>query len=338
MQGDDGVSADDVIYGIEMILGRTPDKALVDYHLDLKFSSRAELGKYLIGTDEFKHNFLGNKPSSNIWEQKARQAAERKERLKSFGPCACGLLVDTIYGLFVVDPEDASVTNALLQHGRYAENELAAFKELVTNNSAILVVGCHIGAHVVPLAKHCKMLVGIEANPNTFKFLKANILLNECNNVTLYNIAANDKEEMIDFMLNRDNSGGSKRIPHLSDIPYTYDSPEIVKIQAFRLDDTLGDARFDLIIMDIEGSEYFALHGMQNQLTHARALAVEFLPHHIRDVANVGINQFIDVILPHFNQMFVESKDVITSKGNIRATLVEMFDANEGHDLIFFLK
>ena len=342
--GSDGVipplaiSAIDVISGIEMILGRTPDKALVDYHLGLGFSNRAELGKYLIGTDEFKNKFLGIEPPSNIWEQKARQAAERKERLKSFGPSACGLLVDTIYGLFAVDPEDASVTNALLQHGRYAENELAAFKELITDDSNILVVGCHIGAHVVPLAKRCKMLVGVEANPNTFKFLKANIQLNECNNVTLYNIAANDKEEMIDFMLNRDNSGGSKRIPHHHNIPYAYDNPEIVKVHAFRLDDTLGDAHFDLIIMDIEGSEYFALRGMPNQLARARVLAVEFLPHHIRDVANVGINQFIDTIMPHFNQMFVEGKDAIISKGNIKPTLVKMFDANEGHDLIFFIK
>ncbi len=104
------------------------------------------------------------------------------------------------------------------------------------------------------------------------------------------------------------------------------------------MDDLLGDRQFDLIIMDIEGSEYFALLGMQRQLARARALAVEFLPHHIKDVANVGINQFVDTILPHFNQMFFESRDLRISKHDIRSTLVTMFDANEGHDLIFFVK
>lgn len=310
----------------------------MDYHLGLGFSNRAELGKYLISTDEFKDKFLGIQPTSNIWEHRARQAAERRERLKSFGPCAFGLLVDTIHGPFAVDPEDASVTMALLQHGRYAENELTLFKELITQDSDVLVVGCHIGAHVVPLARKCKTLVGIEANPNTFKLLKANMLLNECNNVKLYNIAASNKEEKIKFLLNRDNSGGSKRMPHRSYEHYTYDNPEIIEIQAFPSDETLGDIQFDLIIMDIEGSEYFALLGMQNQLAHARALAVEFLPHHISDVANVGINQFVDAILPHFNQMFIDNKDAMISKNNIRSTLVEMFNANEGRDLIFFIK
>jgi hypothetical protein len=61
-----GVSADDVISGIELILGRTPNQALVDYHVSLGFSNRAELGKYLISTDEFKNGLLGIEPTSNI--------------------------------------------------------------------------------------------------------------------------------------------------------------------------------------------------------------------------------------------------------------------------------
>jgi FkbM family methyltransferase len=338
MSSDSGVSADDVISGIELILGRTPDQALVDYHVSLRFRNRAELGKYLMSTDEFKNRLMGIDPTSNIWEQRAQRAAERKQRLKSFGPCACGLLVNTANGLFAVNPEDESVSAALLQHGCYAEEELGLLKKLITQDSSVLVVGSHIGAHVVPLAKKCKAVVAIEANPNTFKLLRTNIILNECKNVMLYNIAASDKEEVIKFLLNRANSGGSKRMPHESYIHYTYDNPEVIEIRAFPLDDTLGDESFDLIVMDIEGSEYFALRGMQNHLSRARALAVEFLPHHLRDIANVGIDQFVEAILPHFNKMHIEHRDIVNDKSNIRTTLVEMFNANEGHDLIFFMK
>jgi hypothetical protein len=49
-----GVTADDVIASIEMILGRTPDQALVDYHLTLGFADRFALGKYMMSTDEFR--------------------------------------------------------------------------------------------------------------------------------------------------------------------------------------------------------------------------------------------------------------------------------------------
>ena len=214
MSGNSGVSADDVISGIENDSRLDAGSGSRRLSFGPWISNRAELGKYLTSTDEFKNRLLGIKPTSSIWEQKAQHAAERKERLKSFGSHACGLLVDTIYGLFAVDPEDASVSAALLQRGSYAENELRLLKELITQESNVLVVGSHIGAHVVPLAKNCKTLVSIEANPNTFKLLKANVLLNECSNVVMYNIAASDKKETIEFLLNRDNSGGSKRIPH----------------------------------------------------------------------------------------------------------------------------
>src|SRR5215469_15327795 len=49
-----GITADDVIAGIEMLLGRTPDAALVDYHLGLGFADRFALGKYIINTGEFQ--------------------------------------------------------------------------------------------------------------------------------------------------------------------------------------------------------------------------------------------------------------------------------------------
>jgi hypothetical protein len=54
-----GVTADDVIASIEMILGRTPDQALVDYHLKLGFADRFALGKYMMSTDEFRVQLFG---------------------------------------------------------------------------------------------------------------------------------------------------------------------------------------------------------------------------------------------------------------------------------------
>ena len=102
---DTGISADDVVAGIEMILGWTPDQNLIDYHLRLGFSTRYELGNYLTHIEEFKVKYLGIEPSSNNWDEKAQRANERKQRLKTFGSHAFGVLVDTKHGFFVVDPE-----------------------------------------------------------------------------------------------------------------------------------------------------------------------------------------------------------------------------------------
>jgi hypothetical protein len=187
-----GVSADDVIASIEMILGRTPDAELVEYHLRLGFPDRFALGKYMISTDEFR--------MSREWEDRAWRAFDRKDRLLSFGPNAWGLLVKTKHGLFAVDPEDGVVGAALLNEGCYSETEYMLAKSLISQTSDVLVVGAHIGAFAVPLSRACNELIAIEANPHTFAFLKTNFILNQRSNVALYNIAAGDKAAKIKFL------------------------------------------------------------------------------------------------------------------------------------------
>jgi hypothetical protein len=132
-----GVSADDIIASIEMILGRTPDQALVDYHLKLGFADRFALGKYMISTDEFRAQFHGSMRNHTNhdptkWQERARQALDRKSRLLSFGPNARGLLVTTKHGLFSVDPEDSGVSTILLHEGCYAEPEYILAKSLIS--------------------------------------------------------------------------------------------------------------------------------------------------------------------------------------------------------------
>jgi FkbM family methyltransferase len=277
------------------------------------------------------------KPIVDHWKAKAEQAAERRARLQSFGPRASAILVDTDHGFFAVDPEDSSVSSQLLHNGAYADNEIDQLLPLVSDTGSVLVVGSHVGSHVVRLSRRCHQLVAIEANPNTFRLLMANLALNRCDNVKAYNLAASDKPERLKFLLNRENSGGSKRAPVIAAESYFYDNPEEVEIEAVALDDLLGEREFDLILMDIEGSEYFALRGMQRLLTSARALAVEFLGHHITDVAGVTIEQFSDVITPFFEFLYVPGAGV-THRPHVGEKLAEMFYAGQGHDLIYFFK
>jgi len=275
---------------------------------------------------------------SDEWQQRAQRAVERKNRLQSFGPHAFGLIVSTKHGFFAVNVEDNSVTSALLHQGSYADHELDMFESLISQTSDVLVVGPHIGSHAVPLSKRCRSLTAIEANPNTFTYLKANMLLNQCSNMNIYNVAASNKKEKIKFLLSRENSGGSKRVPLEPHLCYVYDDPETVEVDAMPLDQLLGPTAFDLIVMDIEGSEYFALMGMQNILASSKTLAVEFLPNHLKDVADVGPQDFINTILPHFPWMYLEKDRSLVSKDKISERIVSMYDAGENHDLIYFLK
>ena len=86
---------------------------------------------------------------------------------------------------------------------------------------------------------------------------------------------------------------------------YFYDNPKVTVVQGVRLDDYLNDHDFDLVFMDIEGSEYFAFLGMQDIFAHAKALIVEFLPHHLIQVAGVTVEQFLAPLMPHFRSLTI---------------------------------
>src|SRR5271157_6099415 len=104
--------------------------------------------------------------------------------------------------------------------------------------------------------------------------------------------------------MSRVNSGGSKRMPLTRDYMYFYDSPDIVTVGADRLDDLLDGERFNVVFMDIEGSEYFALGGMQKILTSAKVLFMEFVPHHLKNVGGVSVHQLLELISPHLPTLF----------------------------------
>jgi FkbM family methyltransferase len=192
----------------------------------------------------------------------------------------------------------------------------------------MLLVGAHIGALLVPLSKAAASIAGVEANPVTYERLRLNVLMNPCANVRLFNVAASDSAEPIEFVMSRANSGGSKRMPLVRNEIYFADDPEVAVVPAIRLDDLFPEERFDLVFMDIEGSELFALRGMPRILSTAKVVICEFYPIMIREVAGGGAADFLQP-LEAFNTLVIPSLRRIVHKEDFRATLEEMF----AHDL-----
>jgi len=200
------------------------------------------------------------------------------------------------------------------------------------------VVGAHVGTIAVPLAKHCDHLIAVEANPWTYRLLKANIALNDVTNITTLNLAASDKEETIKFVMNTANSGGSKRLPRVHENMYFYDSPQIIDIEAHSLDEIIGSQEFALVFMDIEGSEYFALKGMKRILQSTPVLILEFIPHLLRNVAGVEPEEFAELLMPYFNELHVLSLNERVKKAEFSTTLRRMYDCDHSDMGLIFKK
>ena len=256
--------------------------------------------------------------------------------LNSLGKDVKALIVETKNGVFAVDPADLEVGAKLREKGEYGISEINQISQLIDNQSSVLIVGAHIGSLAIPIANICAKLVAIEANPSNFKLLETNVKLNNTSNIILHNIAASNKKETIKFQLNTVNSGGSKRVPINNHYMYTYDNPEVIDVDAYSLDNYLSNNKFDLVLIDIEGSEYFAMQGMKDILSQTQTLIVEFLPHHITNVAGVKLTDFLDNIPGHLTKLTIPSKNKTYPIDIGIVTLQQMFQSGQGDDGIIF--
>jgi len=248
-----------------------------------------------------------------------------------------GNLVGTIYrtpnGIFSISAADIYIANVLRRNHAWAAEEVFSISAATEAGSRVLFVGAHIGTLVIPVSRQAGEVVAIEANPDTYRFLMTNLMFNDVTNVTVHQVAAGEADGEIEFLLSRENSGGAKRRPVKSDPRYVYDHPSVVRVPMKRLDD-LVEGSFSTIVMDIEGSEYFALKGMPRLLAGAERLFIEFLPHHIRNVAGVTSDEFCDLILPHLPSVTIGGRRFDGEAA--RLELRRMFEAEKDEDLICF--
>ena len=124
-------------------------------------------------------------------------------------------------------------------------------------------------------------------------------------------VAASDAPGQLEFVLNRVNSGGSKRLPKVTMESYVFDA-ERQNICAVRLDDVV-DEWVDVVLMDIEGGEIFALRGMSRLLSGVTYLSVGFLPHLIINVASVGVDEWLQCIPLEFDRAYWPDQGIIVS-------------------------
>ena len=266
---------------------------------------------------------------------KNRKSAKISRQL---GDGVKSVIVESKNGTLAVDPRDLEVGLKLRNNGSYGLDEIARINELISTQSNVLIVGAHIGSLVIPIAKNCNKVVAIEANPNNFNLLKTNLHLNKTENVSIHNIAASSKQETIKFQMNVVNSGGSKRLPKNNEYMYRYDNPEVIEVQAHSLDEYLDENNFDLVLIDIEGSEYFAMQGMEKILSNCNTLIVEFLPHHLKNVADVTVEQFLSLIPKQFTKLTIPSKNETHPIDIGGVVLQQMYNNKEGDDGLIFTK
>jgi len=256
--GGSGVTADEIIACIEMVLGRTPDLSLVEYHLELGFADRFALGEYMIGTQEFRNRYFQKIPG--------RGTADRPV------PVFLGdrVLAVTHRGnpIYLI-PLDVDLTPSIVVHGQWESHvERTIFGSLQPGNT-VIDLGANVGYHTLAMAGAVGpggQVHAFEANPEVMRLLKATMFINGMGWVRLYENAALDRPGTITLASMPGHFGsGHVLIEGAPRSDYGQGYSTRVEVPAVTLDAALGNSvgPVDLIHMDIEGSEPLALRGAQ---------------------------------------------------------------------------
>ena len=131
--------------------------------------------------------------------------------------------------------------------------------------------------------------------------------MNDAQNIEIHNFAAGDRTGDVPFLASGLNSGGSgiEMNDGRQEEAHIYGSPKKITVPMRRLDEAFPEARFDLIVMDIEGAEAVALRGMSTLIGRSRALLVEVFEHHLRRIARVSNEEFLSLVGAHFDEAFI---------------------------------
>lgn len=186
------------------------------------------------------------------------------------------------------------------------DQDASFFRHYLKPGDICVDVGANVGfftllssALVGPSGK----VYAFEPNPQVYKYLEANLALNQAKNVISYNIAIGDKD--IDARLSvprkKDDHGYITSDNRGLEIPISMKKLDSMDIE---------NGSISLIKLDIEGYEKFALEGAHNLLKNAKCVYFEALSlnterygYTISDLLNILKENGFDTFELHNNQL-----------------------------------
>jgi FkbM family methyltransferase len=212
-----------------------------------------------------RFSFLRERASEGFWE-----AALRRSRVgQDFE--------------FYVLPGDR-IGNTTISNGLFERHEIQALEHLLElrrskdghgKPGVFLDVGANIGAYSVALSSKFAEVIAFEPNPIVANILRANLAQNRRSNVRVVEKALGAEATKASlFSIERWNVGMASLTP-------SRDAEEIAKVDVVKGDDFLGgiiqqDTQIELLKIDVEGHEPYALKGLLNTLkTHQPLIAFE---------------------------------------------------------------
>lgn len=201
-----------------------------------------------------------------------------------------------IYGNWMqYDPLDEGMQLHSLAGSTEPAGEIAFICNQLKPGQTVLDIGANVGLVALPMAKAVGergQVIAFEPGPRAFRFLQLNRDLNSLAQLKLENVAVADKEGQAELLVAMTGESDN-RLGHV----HAADTRYRGRVRTITIDGYLKGRPVDFIKMDVQGSEYVALLGMQETVRASPGVQIvmEYGPGWLES-AGVAFGDFFDLI------------------------------------------
>jgi len=177
--------------------------------------------------------------------------------------------------------DDRVIGRWLLKTGNWEPHVTLQLKKLLKTNSTFLDIGANIGYFSLLACKNSPggKVICFEPDEKNFELLTAGISYNKFNDrITAYNLAVSDKNQTLVLTDLGNKSNYGNRYTHSEEEKlrsYVYGpEPSFKKVKAVALDNLLGELHIDIVKIDIEGYEPYAVEGMKEIINRDKPIII----------------------------------------------------------------
>jgi FkbM family methyltransferase len=170
-------------------------------------------------------------------------------------------------------------------YNAYEPEVVALFASLLRKDSIVVDIGAWIGNYTLLAATKAKQVIALETNPDNIARIKSNMSLNEGFDkiITVLNIVASNKKTLA-ALDKREN----RLMDRVIDMPESKtDVEDAIRVDTLdNITANLDIKHIDLVMMDIEAHEIYALEGMKELLSKkaVKHLIVEVHPKFLQEI------------------------------------------------------
>jgi FkbM family methyltransferase len=186
-------------------------------------------------------------------------------------------IVEKKYGKLLLCDDDNLIENYIRNNEQIWDEDIVnEIEKHINSESVVIDVGAYIGEQVIHLSKKCKHIHAFEPQLRRFQQMCGNLCINECYNVTCYNVGACEKEKNIQITHPCENNDADGRLHEGGTV-------KCIPLDHFNLNP-------NLIKIDAQGYDYFVIEGAKETIKeHKPIIIFEFEPFFSKNIEDYKI-------------------------------------------------